>query len=140
MADAPDTIVLERDRDLVGRGWQIWVRRGLFAILPVVSVLALLNVFGIRPTTATAEARPAKLEVYAPARVHSGVLFEARFRVDARKELENANLVLDPGWLEGMTVNSIAPSPMSETSANGRLSLALGYIAAGRTFLLFVYF
>jgi hypothetical protein len=140
VAEIPDLIVVGRDRDLVGRSWEIWVRRALFSVLPIVVLLALLNVFGIRPSTASGESSAAKLEVYAPSRVHGGDLFEARFRIDAHTQLENATVVLDPGWLEGMTVNSIAPSPEHETSANGRLSLSLGDLPAGRTFLLFVYF
>jgi hypothetical protein len=140
MADIPDLIVLKRDRDLDGRRHEIWVRRGLLALLGVVPVLALLNLFGQRPQTSTAAGSAAKLVVYAPSRVRSGLLFEARFRIDARRTLENAALVLDPGWLEGMTVNSIAPSPNKQTSENGLLRLDLGRIAAGRTYRLFMYF
>jgi hypothetical protein len=39
-----------------------------------------------------------------------------------------------------MTVNTIEPSPTSEASKNGNLSLVLGHIPAGRTFLLFMQF
>jgi hypothetical protein len=46
---APDLIVLARDRDLAGREWEAWVRRGLFALVCAVALLALLNVFGRRP-------------------------------------------------------------------------------------------
>lgn len=38
MTDAPDRIDLARDRDLVGRGREIWLRRGLFALLPSRSI------------------------------------------------------------------------------------------------------
>jgi hypothetical protein len=140
VAEIPDTIVLKRDRDLAHRAWEVWVRRGLFSLLPLLFVLALLNVFGIRPSTSSAEAPAAKLTVYAPTRVHGGNLYEVRFRIDATSALKKATLVLDSGWLEGMTLNSIEPSPESETSADGRLSLSLGDIAAGRSFLQFVYF
>jgi hypothetical protein len=34
MSDIPDTIVLKRDRDLVGRRNEIWVRLGLFGSWP----------------------------------------------------------------------------------------------------------
>jgi hypothetical protein len=40
MADVPDTIVLKRDRDLEGRKHEIWIRRGLFALLPLLSLVA----------------------------------------------------------------------------------------------------
>ena len=140
MAQIPDTIVLKRDRDLAGRQNEIWVRRGLFALLCVVPVLALLNVFGQRPSGANAAAAAARLQVYAPARVRGGLLFEARFRVTAEREIKKAILVLDPGWLEGMTMNTIEPAPVGEASANGSLSLELGHIAQGQSYLLFVQF
>jgi hypothetical protein len=140
VAEIPDTIVLKRDRDLDGRAWQAWLRRGLFSLLPIVSVLALLNVFGQRPATSTAEAQAATLKMYAPRRVRSGVLYGARFTITARRELQNATLLLDPGWLEGITVNTIEPSPVGEASADGRLSLELGRIPAGEIYRLFMHF
>ena len=125
MADIPDTIVLERDRDLVGRAWEIWLRRGLFALMPVLSVLALLNLFGQRPATKTVASDAATLKVYAPERVRSGLLFGARFTITAQREVKDATLVLHPGWLEGMTLNTIEPSPVGEASDNGFLSLLI---------------
>ena len=56
MADIPDQIVLKRDRDLEGRAWEIWVRRGLFALLPIVALLGLLNLFGQHPSATTTNA------------------------------------------------------------------------------------
>jgi hypothetical protein len=140
MADIPDTIVLKRDRDLEGRGHEIWVRRVLFGVVVLIPVLALLNLFGQRPQTSTATVQAASLKVYAAKRVRSGVLFQARFRITAHRELAKARLVLSPGWLEGMTVNTIEPSPVGEASANGRLSLELGHVPAGQSFLLFMQF
>ena len=137
---SPELIVLERDRDLAGREWEAWVRRGLFALLCLVPVLALLNVFGQRPETASAAAPEAKLELYAPEHVRSGLLFEARFRVIARQDLQKATLVLDPGWLEGMQANTIEPSPLGEGSEDGKLVFQLGHVAAGHAFVLFMQF
>lgn len=138
MARGPDTILLKRHRDLDGRKNEIWVRRGLFSLLCVVPVLALLNLFGQRPSASSASAGPAQLNVYAPPRVRGGLLYEARFRVTARQDLRKAILVLGSGWSEGMTMNTVEPAPVSETSADGRLSLELGPIAAGRSYVLFI--
>lgn len=138
VTDAPDRIDLARDRDLVGRGWELWLRRGLFALLPAVAVLALLNVFGQHPQSYVVNAEAASLELRAPARVRGGLLYESRFRISAHRDLAAAALVLAPGWLEGMTVNTIEPSPESETSRDGRLRLELGRISAGETFVLFL--
>lgn len=140
VADVPDTIVLKRDRDLVGRGWEIWVRRGLFSLLPLVALLGLLNLFGQHPSTSTVTAPGAKLKLYAPARVRSGLLYEARFHITAVNDLKKARLVLEPGWLESMTVNTIEPSPIGEASDDGKLSLELGHIPAGGSHLLFMQF
>jgi hypothetical protein len=140
VADIPDQIVLKRDRDLEGRAWEIWLRRGLFALLPLIALLGLLNLFGQRPSTTTHSASGASLEIFAPSRVRSGLLYQARFHITAQRDLKEATLVLSPGWLEGMTVNTIEPSPVGEASNNGRLSLDLGHIPAGESYLLFMQF
>jgi hypothetical protein len=140
MGQVPDTIVLKRDLDLAGRRNEIWVRRVLFALLCVVPVLALLNLFGQRPAGSEAAVAAARLQVYAPSRVRGGLLFEARFQVTAEQDIKKAILVLDPGWLEGMTVNTIEPAPTNEASANGSLSLELGHIPRGQSYLLFIQF
>jgi len=140
VADVPYQIVLKRDRDLSGRGRQIWIRRVLFALLPLIALLALLNLFGQRPSTTEATGGGATLKLFAPPRVRSGVLYEARFHIFAQQDLKHATLVLDPGWAEGMTINTIEPSPVNEASENGRLSLDLGHIPAGGSHLLFMQF
>jgi hypothetical protein len=140
VADIPDTIVLRRHRDLEGRRHQVWWRRGLLALVGVVPLLALFNVFGQRPGTATVATAAARLQVYAPTRVRGGLLYEARFRITARRDLKRALLVLDPGWAEGMSMNTIEPSPGSEASRDGQLSFSLGHIPAGRSYLLFMQF
>jgi hypothetical protein len=137
VADVPDTIVLKRDRDLEGRKNEIWVRRGLFALLPLLSLVALTNAFGQHPTTARARAGAATLEVYGSPRLRSGLLFETRFRIHARQEIRRARLVLGPGWIQGITLNSLEPAPVDEASADGRLSLELGHIPAGQVHVLY---
>jgi hypothetical protein len=136
----PDTIVLTRDRDLAGRKRELWVRRGLLTLFSVVPLLALLNVFGQRPETATASSDAARLSVYAPTRVRGGLLFEARFRITGRREIKNAVLVLSSGWAEGMSINTVEPSPLGQASADGSLSFQLGHIAAGKSYVLYLQF
>lgn len=80
------------------------------------------------------------MSVVAPSRVRGGLLYQARFRVTARKSLAQAALVLDSGWLDGLTINTLEPSPASQTSRNGKLALDLGPISAGRSYLLVVDF
>jgi len=140
MADVPDAIVLKRDRDLEGRQYDIWVRRALMSLVVAVPVVALFNVFGQRPDTHTLVGPAASLKIYAPARLRGGLLYEARFHVTARQEIKDAYLVLGAGWAEGMSINTIEPSPVSEASNAGRLSLELGHIPAGQSYILFMQF
>jgi len=140
VADIPDTIVLERHRGLEGRRKDVWFRRGLLALVAVIPVLGLFNVFGQRPGRATLATSAARLQLYAPLRVRGGLLYEARFHITARRELKKAILVLDPGWVEGMSINTIEPSPSGEASRDGRLELTLGHIPQGKTYLLFMQF
>jgi hypothetical protein len=140
VADVPSTLVLKRDRDLEGRAHQIWIRRVIFGVLLLVPLLALFNVFGQRPSTSRVTTSGATLKVYAPSRVRGGLIYQARFTITAHNELKEAALVLDPGWLEGITVNTIEPSPIGEGSENGRLRLELGHIPAGQVYRLFMDF
>jgi hypothetical protein len=54
--------------------------------------------------------------------------------------VKKALLVLSHGWAEGMTINTIEPSPVGEASADGKLSLELGHVARGSTFTLYMQF
>jgi hypothetical protein len=140
VADAPDGINLGRYRDMQGRGWHIWVRRGLFALLAAFVLAGLFNAFGQRPSTAKASSPEADLKIYAPTRVRGGLLWEARFTIRANQELKQATLVLSQGWLEGQTINTIEPSPVGEASRNGSLSLDLGHVPLGERYELYMQF
>ncbi len=100
MARAPDRLTLSRNRDLEGREKRPFVRRVLLAVLGIFLLLGLGNAFGQRPQTDTASAGGVELEVYSPGRLRSGLYFMTRFTITTARELENATLVLDPGWLE----------------------------------------
>jgi hypothetical protein len=138
VADAPEGIVLRRHRDLVGRKWHPWLRRCLLGLVWAIALLALLNIFGQWPSTSTVAASAATLQVRSPRAVRGGLLYQARFIVEARSDLKDATLVLGRGWLEGLTVNTIEPSPLNEASRDGRLSLELGHIPAGQKYVLYV--
>jgi hypothetical protein len=137
VADVPDQLVLEVARDREGKR-DVVARRILFSAVLVVLMLGLLNVFGQRPSTTTTEADAATLEVYAPESVRGGLFYQARFRIDAVRELANATLVLDPGWAEGITINTVAPGPLGEASRDGKLVFELGRVPAGNEHVLFL--
>jgi hypothetical protein len=140
VADVPETIVLKRDRDLDGRLWHIWVRRGLLTLLGVIPLLALFNVFGQQPKSANAEAPAATLKVSSPTGLRGGLIYMARFDVHAKQDLKSATLVLAPGWAENITINTVEPSPVGEASKNGRLSFELGHVPAGQKYTLYMDF
>jgi len=141
MADRPDYIMVGRDRDLEGRRNEIWVRRVLLALVVLLPLAAVLNAFGQRPQTSQTAGGGASLTVYAPARLRAGVIYEARFTIDADRRLRQAIVRLDPGWLEGMSINSITPQPVSESSdGEGRPTFTMGRIDAGERFRFFIYF
>jgi hypothetical protein len=137
VTEIPDELTLKVNRDREGRRDVLFRRIALAAIL-VLLALGLFNLFGQRPATSTADSPAAALEVHAAERVRGGLFYQARFRIDALRELEQATLVLDPGWSEGITINTIEPAPVSEASRDGRLVFELGRIPAGQKHVLFL--
>ena len=137
MAEVPDQLTLNVARDREGKR-DVKVRRIMVAALVVLLGLGLFNLFGQRPATTTAEADAATLEVYAPKRVRGGLFYEARFSIEAQREVEQATLVLDPGWAEGITINTVEPPPVGAASRDGKLVYELGRIPAGQKHVFFM--
>jgi hypothetical protein len=141
MASLPDGLTIERHRDLEGLYWKgivfRWITLGL---LVLISVLGLLNFFGQRPSTDALTTPQADFELVSPTQLRGGLIFMARFTITANEEVKDATLVLDEGWADGITINTIEPSPVGEASRNGRLALELGHIPAGETYVLFMDF
>jgi hypothetical protein len=128
----PDGLTLGMHRDR-REWWQsAWLRRVLLLVPAALIVAALLNQFGQRPATTTVAGSQAKLTVYAPTRGRSGLIYAARFRVDATHELKDATLVFAPGWADGYTVNGLAPQPLTQGSDDGKLSFSFGHVPAGQ--------
>lgn len=138
MADQPDGIVLRRHRDLQGRRWHPWLRRALLGVIVLVLVLALFDVFGQETSTTRADAGAATLSVSAPGAVRGGLLFQARITTEAHTELRDATLVLNQAWIDGLTVNTIEPSPLNEASRDGNLVFDLGHLPAGSKHVLYL--
>jgi hypothetical protein len=108
-----------------------WVRRALLLVLLVVAVLGLLDRFGQVPSERTVRAPAAVMTLSAPETVRGGLFFQSRIDVRAVQDIEHPRLVLAEGWLEGMQVNSIEPSPVGEASRDGRLVLSYDKLSAG---------
>jgi hypothetical protein len=129
MADS--SIHPEVYRDLKGRRRHPWHRRALLALLAVIPILALIGVFGQRTVRSEADTPKAALTLAGPTRLRGGLLFQWKVNVVARQRLAQPKLVLDPGFLNGLTVNTIEPQASQELNRDGRLVLEYDAIAAG---------
>jgi hypothetical protein len=125
----PDCVDEERHLKLVGRR-ALPFRRAFLTLLIVFVALALAGVFGQRPSSSRANGPAASLKVRSPERLRGGLIYQARFDLVAHRRLQAVKLVLDTGWMEGLTINSTEPQPSNETTRNGRVVFGFGSISA----------
>jgi hypothetical protein len=71
------------------------------------------------------------MRLSAPETVRGGLFFQSRLDVRATRAIDHPRVVLAPGWLEGMQVNSIEPAPVGEASRNGRVVLSYDALEPG---------
>jgi len=140
VASSPDQLTLARHRDLQGRAHRPYLRWLILTLLAFFCLLGLMNTFGQRPDTATGATEGVELEVYSPEKLRSGLFFMSRFTIRAEREIEAATLVLDPGWLEGITLNTLVPSPVGEANRDGKIAFDLGRVRAGTEHVFFLHF
>ena len=108
------------------------------ALVALVCCSPCFGFVGQSTSTTRAETPAARLAVDSPDAVRGGLLYQIRFTVVAHQELKHATLVLNESWIDGLTVNTIEPSPVNEASRNGNLALELGHLAAGAKYVLFM--
>jgi hypothetical protein len=137
VADLPDHLTYKKNRDR-SEVIELTARRVFFGALTLLALVALLNVFGQRPTTTIADSPVAELEVFAPTALRGGIYYEGRFTIRAHEAIDNATLVLDGGWTEQLQINTIEPSPVGESSRGGRLALDFGHVDAGDKLVVFL--
>jgi hypothetical protein len=118
----------------------LWARRVLMALLALISLAALLNVFGQRTSDDTATVPAARLKLSAPTKVRGGLLFQSRVEIRALRTIGKPRLVLADGWLEGMQVGSIEPDPSQQASRNGRVVLEYDPVQAGQRLVVWLQF
>jgi hypothetical protein len=139
--DLPAEIDLGRHRDFKGREVGQWLRRGFLTLLFVFLVAALANVFGQAAATDTASGAAGSLSVKAPSRVRGGLVYQAEFVIHAKEAVAAPTLVLDRGWIDQTTVNTVEPEPAgSTTDAGGNLKVRFPAMAAGRTLVVYAEF
>ncbi len=139
MADTPEYLTLAGNRDRSERV-ELAIRRTFFGAVGFLIVVALLNVFGQRPKDTLAAASSADLHVFAPTSVRGGLYYEGRLTVEAKGEIEKATLVLDSGWTEQTQINTIEPSPVGESSRDGKLTLEFSHLGAGHRLVVYLQF
>jgi hypothetical protein len=139
VSSLPEGLSTERNLEVAATR-AVWLRRTLLGCIAVLPVLSLLNVFGQHPTTTSANAPAAHVNVTAPARLRSGLIFQVRVQVDAHREIKNLEVVFDKGWWESVSVNSSIPEPSEQSSENGRVAFVYGKVPAGQSHVSWIYF
>jgi hypothetical protein len=131
VANVPDALEREEHVELSGFDLEAWLRRlGLFLLAAFLAV-GLTNIFGQATGETSVENDVARLTVRAPGAVRSGLFYQVMFRIDARQALDEPAIVLDPGWVEGFTINTYQPDPVEWQHRDGRNVLVYGPIEAG---------
>jgi hypothetical protein len=127
----PQSLDRGRNLELRGRNVEPRIRLAVLVLLAALSIAGLANVFGQRTTESAAEAEAARLELRAPHAARGGLIYEARFRIEARRALREPALVLDPGWFDGLTINTSQPEPVEWKHRDGRNVMIFGPVAEG---------
>jgi hypothetical protein len=140
MAAAAESLEPYRDLSGSGRDYDPWVRRGVLLLLGLLVLAALLNRFGQRPTISSGASPSAALEVQSPENLRGGLIFEARFTITARERLAKPTLILQRGWFESISVNSIVPDAAQQDARDGRVRLTNPPLAAGSSRVVWIYF
>jgi hypothetical protein len=141
MPDVLQPIRDVRESDERNASRRVWLRRFCCLLLAAVPVVALFNVVGQRAHDSTAQSSAAVLVVHAPSSARGGLLFQAKVTIVARETIKDASLVLGHGWLDGLTMNTNEPSATSETTGpDGGLTLSLGTLNAGQTYVQYLDF
>jgi hypothetical protein len=115
-------------------------RRVVMGLLALAPLVALTGAIGQRAATTRAAGPQATIVVRAPKTVRGGLFFQSRVTITVTGRIQHPRLVLDPGWLEGMQVNSIEPAAQDESSRNGRLVLAYSTLKPGDHVVLWLQF
>jgi hypothetical protein len=128
---APEGLDRGRNLDLAGRGHGPWWRRAGLALIGAFAVAALLNTFGQADVTTNGAGPAATLKIRAPKRVRGGLLYQARFELTALQPITLPKIVLERGWNDGLTINTLEPQPVGEAARGDRLVFTFNKMQAG---------
>ena len=136
VTELPDHLDRSAHVDLHGRNVEPWFRRVGLLLLLAACILGLANLFGQHTRVLSVDAEAAKLTVETPHAARGGLIYQTIFRIDAHRDLAKPTLVLDPGWFDGLTINTVQPDSVTWGHRNGRNTLTMSPIAAGDHFVL----
>lgn len=123
-----------RHGDLTGRTAEVWIRRVLLALLAAFLLAGLLSVFGQTERVSTvAAANGTSLTLTAPDRVRGALIFQTKVVVEATQTIDDPQLVLSAGFLDGITLNTVEPGPVNERSEGDQLILRYPRVLEGTT-------
>jgi hypothetical protein len=131
---------LARIRDLEGRRGYPWARRALLVLFGVPVVLGLSGELGQETMTRSATVPQARLALDAPSVIRGGLMWRARISVQALRTIRHPRLVLAPGYINGMQMNSVEPSPTGETTRGPRLVFSYDELSAGDELVVYLQF
>lgn len=133
----PDCISLEAHRDHAHPVERL-ARWLLVTALGAVTLAALAGAFGQRSGETSATGDGATLRLTAPGALRGGLFFQGRFEVEAAEPIRRPTLVLDPGWLDAITLNTVVPEPERTASEDGAVSLEFAPLAAGQALTVYL--
>jgi hypothetical protein len=131
---------LARIRDLQGRRQYPWARRALLVLLAVPVILGVSGALGQETTTRSATGPQARLTLDAPSVVRGGLMWRARISVQALRTISHPRLILAPGYINGMQMNTIEPSPTGEASRGAQLVFSYDELSAGDELVVYLQF
>lgn len=138
VSELPEGLSGPEHSDLRGRAHEPWIRRAVLAALVALCAVALAGAFGQRATTSAAGGPAASLSVNAPDRLRGGLLAQGRIEVRAQRRIAQPRLVLERGWLDDITINTISPEPAAQGDDRGRLVLAYDELPAGESLTVWI--
>jgi hypothetical protein len=137
MAAVPDQLDRKTHVELYRRDIEPYFRRAILLIFVGFGAAALANVFGQHTHVRSVDAPgAARLTLETPGRARGGLIYQTIFRVDAHRDLAKPTLVLNPGWFDGLTINTIEPDAVTWGQKDGLTTIQLPAIAAGDYFVL----
>lgn len=131
MSAFPDGLTGPAHQDLEGRAIEVLARRVVLGLLVVFLIAGLFSLFGQRSATVTASGGGATLTVRSPDALRGGLVYQTKITAQGAAAIDAPKLVLSPGFLDGLTINTLEPSPAEEKTVDGHLVLTFPPVEAG---------